>query len=71
MLPEEKLKICESCPLVRQDKIYGPTCDNTKYMNPKTGETSRFPKSGWVRGCGCRLRWRTKSITAHCIAGKW
>lgn len=71
MTPEEKLKICMSCGLMRQDPIYGPKCDNNKYMNPTTGEISRIPHAGWVRGCGCNLKYRTKSPTAHCINGKW
>jgi hypothetical protein len=56
MTAEERLKICEKCPLVKMDPIYGPICDNSKYMNPKTGEVSRLPRSGWVRGCSCRLK---------------
>lgn len=71
MTAEERLKICESCPLVKMDDVYGPTCDSSKWMNPMTGETSRIPKTGWIKGCGCRLRWRSKNLEAHCVAKKW
>lgn len=46
MTSEERLKICEKCPLVKNDPVYGLTCDSSKYMNLKTGEISRIPKSG-------------------------
>lgn len=71
MTAEERLKICDKCPLCRKDPTWGPTCDSSKYMNKDTGEVSRIPRAGWVRGCGCKLNWRTKSPTARCIAGKW
>lgn len=71
MTSKERLEICEKCPLCSSDPIYGPKCDNTKYMNPETGEVSRIQHSGWIRGCACRLRWKTASPTAHCVAGKW
>ena len=71
MTAEERLAICEVCKLVRIDPVYGPICDNTKYMNPQTGEVSRLPHAGWIRGCACRLKWKAKSPTAHCVAKKW
>lgn len=71
MTPEERLEICKNCPLCKKESIYGPVCDSSKYMNLETGQTSRLPHSGWIRGCGCRLAWRTKNLTAHCVAGKW
>lgn len=71
MTAEERLKICESCPIVKQDSVYGPVCDNSKYINPSTGETSRIPHVGWKRGCGCKLRYKAKNSSSHCIIGKW
>lgn len=56
MTAEQRLKICEKCPLVRIDKDYGPICDGSKFMNPITEEISRLPKAGWIKGCNCRLR---------------
>lgn len=46
MTPEERLAICEKCPLCLKDPIYGPKCDAGKYMNPTTGEVSRIPHAG-------------------------
>ena len=71
MTAEERLKICESCPIVKIDPTYGPICDNTKWIDPKTNEVSRFPRVGWIKGCNCKLRWKTKNPTSHCVAGKW
>lgn len=71
MTSEERIKICEKCKMVKMDPTYGPVCDSSKWMNPRTGEISRIPKSGWIRGCGCKLRWRSKNPGAHCVAGKW
>lgn len=71
MSAEERLEICKKCPIMKDDPTYGPTCDNSKWINPATDEWSRYPKFGWKRGCGCKLRWKTKNLTAHCIAGKW
>ncbi len=71
MTQKERLDICEQCKLVKMDPVYGPICDSSKYMNPATGEISRLPKAGWIRGCACRLKWKSASPTAHCVAGKW
>lgn len=71
MTYEERLKICEKCKLVKIDPTYGPVCDSSKYMNLQTGEISRMPKSGWVRGCGCKLKWKTRDPGSRCVAKKW
>lgn len=71
MTAEQRLEICKQCKLVHMDPVYGPTCDSSKYMNPDTGEISRFPRLGWIRGCNCRLAWKTKNPNARCVAGKW
>ena len=68
---EERLKICEKCPIVKMDPTYGPICDNSKWMNKETGEMSRIPRSGWVRGCACKLKWKAANPSSHCVAGKW
>ena len=46
MTSEERLKICETCPLVKMEKVFGPVCDSSKYMDPETGKVSRLPHSG-------------------------
>lgn len=71
MTAEERLEICKKCPIVKEDPTYGPICDSTKWLNKNTGDWSRSPHIGWVRGCGCKLRWKTKNLISHCVAGKW
>lgn len=58
--------ICLNCPLKS-----GNTCNRSKYINPETLEVSTYSKSGFVRGCGCRLSAKQKSKTTKCPAGFW
>ena len=46
MTSEERMKICEQCKLMTMYPDYGPRCDSSKYMDPKTGEISRIPRQG-------------------------
>lgn len=46
----------------------GPICSKKKYMNSEQ-KTSLLPKSGYVRGCGCRLLLKTKNPKESCIVG--
>lgn len=71
MTSEERLKICSQCKLMTMYPEYGPRCDSSKYMNKITGEISRVPKQGWIRGCNCWLKIKTKNPSAKCVAGKW
>lgn len=71
MTSEERIKICEKCKLVKMDPTYGPVCDSSKWMNPRTGEISRIPKSGWIRGCGCKIRYKARNPSSRCVCGKW
>ena len=66
---EERLKICEQCPLWK-DTEYGPICNPHKWINPKDGRSSFFPKDGYVQGCNCRIKQKASNIDSHCIAGK-
>lgn len=34
MTAEERMEICKACPLYKEDKFYGPICDNSKYISP-------------------------------------
>lgn len=71
MTAEERLEICKNCPIVKVDPVYGLICDSKKWLDPATGESSRIPHVGWKKGCGCKLRYKSKSPSSHCIAGKW
>lgn len=71
MTSEERMAICKTCPIRKEDPVYGIICDSSKYMNKATGEVSRLPHSGWIKGCGCKMNYKVKSPSAHCVANKW
>ena len=65
---EERERICKACP------IFNPIdekCNSRLWLNPDTDEVSTTPKPGFIRGCGCILPVKIKSLVSHCIAGKW
>lgn len=67
---EDRLKICEQCPLWK-DTLNGPICNPNKWINPKDGKSSFFPKDGYVKGCACLLKHKAAKKESHCIANKW
>lgn len=69
-LAETRLKICRDC-LLYDHRSYGDICNDNLYLNPETDEVSSFPRNGYFRGCGCRLKAKTTLPTAHCPANKW
>jgi len=71
MKSDERMEICKRCPLYKEDEVWGASCNSNLYLNPETGETSRFSHVGWIRGCGCHLKYKTKHPNAKCVAGKW
>lgn len=71
MNADERMSICMQCKLMTESSAYGPRCDASKWINPKTGEISRSPKPGWINGCNCYLKMKTKDPTAHCKLKKW
>lgn len=68
-LSTNRLKICYSCPLY-SSKL-GGTCNNKLWLNVNTGDVSMENKSGYKRGCGCRLLAKTRLPNAICPVGKW
>ena len=65
---EERKKICEQCP------IYSPSrgvCNPKLWLNPNTGDVSTSAKAGYIKGCGCHVLIKMRTLTNHCIAGKW
>ena len=68
-LAESRLEICQECPIYKEHSTLGPICDNKKYINNKD-EVSNVMKPGFVRGCSCRLKAKTRLPKAHCIIGK-
>lgn len=65
----ERLKICKACPLFKSD--LGGICDSSKYINPETEEISDIELYGWIRGCGCALKAKTRLKDNHCVINKW
>lgn len=64
-----RLQICFACPLY-STKL-GGLCNNRLWLNPNTGDVSTTEKEGYKRGCGCRLRSKTRLPHAVCPLGKW
>ena len=69
-MSEERLSICRECPICINTCL-GPMCDHEQWIHPETNETSKYPKEGYVRGCGCRLSAKTTLKDNHCIINKW
>ncbi len=68
-LTEVRLEICKKCPLY--SARFGGTCNNRLYLNKENGDVSVSYKTGYVRGCGCRLKAKTTLAREKCPAGKW
>lgn len=69
-LSVERLKICETCPLLINTLI-GPVCNSNMWINPETNETSTTAKNKYIRGCDCRLSAKTRLKDEKCIINKW
>lgn len=71
MTAEERMNICKSCPLYKVDEERGPVCNGDKYISPDGNKSSYIYIPGYKKGCNCMLKIKTKSISSHCICGKW
>lgn len=65
---EERLRICEVCPICDTDNWI---CNSRLYLNPETNEVSVSPKEGFIKGCGCAILYKYKNANKHCPAKKW
>lgn len=68
-LGDRRMKICEDCPLYKETEV-GPICDNERWIN-ENKRVSKFPKIGYIRGCGCKLRFKTNNPASHCPLRFW
>lgn len=71
MMPEyvtKRTKICRNCPICDQEN---EICSPDLYINPVTDEISRTAKTGFIKGCGCHLKFKIKNPNSHCPAHKW
>ena len=66
-----RMAICKQCLLFKENGVWGPECDGSKWINPEGTLTSVKFKEGWTRGCGCKLNWKCKQLKSKCILGKW
>ena len=71
MIPDyvqERTIICGACPLF---DIFNNMCSPSLYLNPETNDVSTYQKEGYIRGCGCHLKWKIAGKKSKCPAGKW
>ena len=71
MVPEyvtERTIICRKCPIC--DTVT-EMCNADLYLNPETNDVSVSPKEGYIKGCGCHLKWKIANRKSKCPAGKW
>lgn len=68
-ISEIRLAICRKCPLF--SPRLGGMCNNRLWYNKETGDVSMSQKTGYVKGCGCALKYKTKNSNEKCPAGKW
>lgn len=71
MIPEYVTKrtiICRKCPICDNER---EICNAHLYLNPDTNDVSTESKEGYIKGCGCHLKWKITNIKSKCPAGKW
>ena len=71
MIPEYITKrtiICRKCPICDNER---EICNAHLYLNPDTNDVSTESKEGYIKGCGCHLKWKIANIKSKCPAGKW
>ena len=66
----KRLEICKACPLYKETSN-GPVCNPSKYISPDGKEWSYFKKEGWIKGCNCLLKNKTRGFNNQCIVKKW
>ena len=71
MIPEYVTKrtiICRKCPICDNER---EICNAHLYLNPDPNDVSTESKEGYIKGCGCHLKWKIANIKSKCPAGKW
>ena len=67
----QRITICKSCKLFKNDKLFGEICNPSLYLNPITNEISKVEKEGFKEGCSCLLKNKCRVSDAECPNGKW
>ena len=71
MIPKyvtERTIICRKCPICDNER---EICNAHLYLNPNTNDVSTESKEGYIKGCGCHLKWKIANKKSKCPAGKW
>lgn len=68
-IAEVRMEICHKCPLFKD--IVGGVCNPKLWLNPKTNEISSYSQPGFYKGCGCRIKAKTRLKEGGCPAKKW
>lgn len=68
---EERLKICDVCPLCNKDRGKLWICNPYLWINIETNEVSKKYKQGFKNGCGCNINTRISAKFKTCPVGKW
>ena len=66
-----RMEICKRCPLLTHSPEWGPICNPNLYLNVQTMETKEQPTEGFKKGCGCRLKAKTRDLESHCPNNLW
>lgn len=67
-LSNERMKICRECPLYNEET---DRCDSKRCYNKETGELNDLPQKGFICGCNCLMKKKTRSVSSKCVLGKW
>lgn len=62
----ERTEICRACPICSNEM-----CNGNLYLNPITNDVSIYPKEGYIKGCGCHLKFKIANAYSFCPAHKW
>jgi hypothetical protein len=65
-LYEDRIAICKTCKIMKNDNVFGPICNSGLYLNPITDEVSYIPREGFNHGCGCVLSAKARVKEATC-----
>lgn len=68
-ISQGRIQICLSCPLY-SPKL-GGICNSKLWLNPETGDVSTEKKDGYINGCSCRIKAKTRLTNEKCPADKW
>jgi hypothetical protein len=70
-IANKRMEICKRCPLFTTDPTWGPLCNPQLYLNTTTMEVKDNPAEGFKKGCGCRLKAKTRDLESHCPTNQW